>query len=485
MTGTSLQRHSALLAARSALIVMVLFLMAPQLLTRSAAAQQDSRTKPDYLSDGFLYRTVQGFSGDIQYFLNEVGLTAEQSENIEKQIKNHRQQIASVATERQVRQVRLQTSQVHLTAQEIESIKLKLSELDKKIEVLPNELVNGIDRILLDHQKLRFRQVVVQRYFMEASGLLSFEFPLAFKDQIKLTNRDEPELKRITGEVKTEYLKKQAQLKQESWDGLIKSLPEKLVSQLQQNFDSRLEMTGSLFATPFKLPLGYKWDYFETGSAKQFLEMVCSYPEELAEFGINVESLELSTDQISQMESIQSEYRKQEHELRSVQSSEHLRARKLLTAGKENEAEPIFERLHAEQHEIDHKALARILDSVLLPFQAQIVRRYAKQERLINEFAFGDEFGLPFIVATQGEFSKRELQSIFEKCESAQKELYEQVDKLLSDAEEQVLDSLPLKSKELFEEKFGEFYNYRGEVVQTLAQLRKQRRDEWFDTAND
>lgn len=397
---------------------------------------------------------------DTEFFVDEIAIPDQQAKELADLFEKYGNEIEKTIIESSLI-VQEQIDQAESEVERAELLKHQQQLEHRYAKDLPAEFVEKLDEVLVPNQRRRFDQAMMQRRLMQY-GYNSFDIVYMFQRQLGISKTESKELGTKIEEVTKTFETEKRKLKTEVWEKLAKHLPDKLL----QGMD---DLLGKIHprTEDYAVAAGDRrskwfndkdWECIEIGNQSRIVQALL-HPES----SVGPE-LELTVDQRDRLSSMVEPWKKEIKHEQDQYKDQNRQIHRLKYEGKFEEAEGLRRKGWIAQKEINEKHLKLIFDSVLLPFQAKRVRQIARQQRMVEELKYGDEFELLMLIADEAGLTgaeKRQARAVIDK---ARKKYLEEVQELREDAEKEVLASLTAEQRHSFKELIGDFYDYPGEI---------------------
>ena len=445
-----------------------------QFRNQSDTNQQDPE---GVIDDGFIIRALRADIFKKSFLLDQLSLVDSQVAELLELSETYKKE--TYRTHVQKLTLRSQISSMQ-SATEVAAAREKVNEFEQKLDRLDKQLLDDIDEILLPHQKRQFKQMLFQRVGLSA-GLETFEIPTMVAEKLGLSTNEKKELESLTEKQRKIFDEEKLKFKKQAWEKLISKLPPELVQAIHGRlgaiFNEQAEWFSGLDWIEATSWSQDQWTAFEYARLREFLRRLGNDHNYLPQLGVSEAQSKILRDMILRLG-------REDSALQKEQRPQRRRGHQLVVEG-DDEGKAIEKRLNKQRSKLRQRHIDRMLDDVLVAFQKDRLHQIVRKYRIIIQSSFGDEFGIPYYVADEIGMSKESKKKVFDSIESVRNDFYSNVAELRRKSERSVMRGLTAEQRRKFKDWYGDFYDYRSEVVRSYDEARKANRSKLEEMGQD
>ena len=388
----------------------------------------------------------------LSYFLDELNIVGYQQEQLKKLTKKTRTEWFKMF--------------VQLTKDKA-SLK-KDPDRAREFAALQERFVEGLSDVLLPNQMDGIRKLLKQRTHLKKLGIESFLLPAMVADELELKPEEKNNLRKEIRALYDDYERKKKELVKSSLKETASVLPSdaiigiddliSLVGNAPQSKSQRCEITELKDWTD---------DDYKDFEEREFVRWVllCNGYDPLKTW------LEIFDQQATQMHDIVNQVIAERDEDWRVDPN-YARLINLAPEGQLEELKSEIKKKQDAELERQQKIADKVASEVLLPHQAEALRRIAKFRRVALEAKYGDDFAT--IVSWAKVFGDSEMdESKSEKLfDSARTRYYKDLEALKEELTQKSMEALPETAKAIFTSLYGEMYDYQAEQIHRWNEFR-------------
>ena len=338
----------------------------------------------------------------------------------------------------------------------------------REFAALQERFVEGLSDVLLPNQMDGIRKLLKQRTHLKKLGIESFLLPAMVADELELKPEEKNNLRKEIRALYDDYERKKKELVKSSLKETASVLPSdaiigiddliSLVGNAPQSKSQRCEITELKDWTD---------DDYKDFEEREFVRWVllCNGYDPLKTW------LEIFDQQATQMHDIVNQVIAERDEDWRVDPN-YARLINLAPEGQLEELKSEIKKKQDAELERQQKIADKVASDVLLPHQAEALRRIAKFRRVALEAKYGDDFAT--IVAWAKVFGDSEMdESKTEKLfDSARTRYYKDLEALKEELTQKSMEALPETAKAIFTSLYGEMYDYQAEQIHRWNEFR-------------
>jgi hypothetical protein len=187
--------------------------------------------------------------------------------------------------------------------------------------------------------------------------------------------------------------------------------------------------------------------------------------------------LEISDDQIANLEKVGGEYQKAMQEVQLVNRDRTEQIQQLVADGKHQEAQQLAIEFQTEMYKLAEPSMKSV-ESTLLPHQLHRIKQIGLQQRAKASNKFGDEFGVALALRKQIGLTDEEFKKLEDVIADSRKEFYEKVKQLKEEANEKIMAAIPKAKQEKLKEILGEDYNREEAQRASMQKMREKAQEQ-------
>lgn len=427
--------------------------------------------------DGILVNQIYTQFLDVDYLLNELDVTDEQKDALTNIVDEFVE--AAAEYRRELIKIERQVLDYRLKEQEIDQALLdRREECIKKWKSRYVKFPSEIKAELIGNQYQAFRGLAVQRSILQITQSESFRMPSLVKKDIGLLNEEAARFESDLKKIGSEFEAMQAKARKKAWEKIGGEMPGSVWFAVEAAFgkDPLQYRYVSDAIDPAKPPENVfleienwkKWD-FDLYEKKEFNGLFLSLHSDVQLKKL----LDVTQKQSNGMLTLLAKNRDQPYPPQRMEMNRRLA--RLMANNDFEDAKRLQRAIDLDTADRNHRLARNIADAVLIPRQIKFLEKTARLRRLIRESFYGDDFGVLVAVAKSLDIPKSELNGFVNDLEAARESFYETVKEFRKKAENDVLQKLPMKSRKLFREKYGPFYDHKTEVISRWEKLRQKR----------
>lgn len=426
--------------------------------------------------DGILVNQIAVEMLGVDKLLDELDVTEDQKEELQNKVTEFTDEMSTLNLEN-LRIARL-ASEFQLAGKEVDNKLIERLNRNRKLqEAIYRDFPAKLKTDLIGNQYQAFRGVAVQRNILKFGGVETFILPSIVGKDLEMSQDETAVLDDEIKLIRSTFEESQAKANESAWKKINSQIPDEIQSELRGEFQNNLKQfqyvsktidpaqrAGNIFLTI------EKWEKqdFEMFEKEQFSELVLPLHSDHELKSL----LEITFEQSAKMLAMLTEKRE------PYSAAEIEMLRKLAPLKLKNDTKAVAKlekKIRVMGAERNHSFALEVANEILIPRQIEFIKKTARLRRLIRESFYGDEFGVVIAIAKSADVPKTVLNQFVKDVEDARDEYYQSLKEFREKAEKDVIQKLPAKSRRLFREKFGPFYDYKAEVISMWDSLRENR----------
>ncbi len=182
------------------------------------------------------------------------------------------------------------------------------------------------------------------------------------------------------------------------------------------------------------------------------------------------DELSLVPEQLEEIKKLGQEYQQAMIEFQANASQHMKKYQRLVEEGDSEKLQQLSIEIQQQLLDSTEHLMAKA-ETTLLPHQLERIKQIGRQQsyRQINEF--GDEFGIPFAMATELGLDDDQIIKLRDTIVEVRKEYYEKVEELKADAKKEILESIPADKRDQMEEMLGEDFDADRSLRRSREQI--------------